>query len=88
MNAPELNNPSGLRYITSGKHSIIFQILDNQTVWIDAVWYCGRDISTKLRIIEESELFVDSYQKLTNNEVNFESMLDELGLSKDDEFEL
>ena len=79
LNAPDLNNSKGLRYLTVGKQSIIFQVLENQTVWIDAVWNSGRDISKKLRMIEESELFVDSYDKLTSNEVNFEKILHELG---------
>ena len=79
LNAPDLGNPRGLRYVTVNNHSIIFQILENETVWIDAIWHKSRDISTKLRMIEESELFVDSYDKLTSNEVNFEKVLHELG---------
>lgn len=41
----------------------------------DAVWYSGRDVMTKLRNIEHSGLFIADYDKITNNEINFETIL-------------
>ena len=78
LTSPELGNSCGLRYLTSGNQAIIFQILEDNTVWIDAVWYSGRDVMTKLRNIEHSGLFIADYDKITNNEINFETILQEL----------